>query len=84
MIGNNFQYYGLSDSGYDGPQVTIPDSNNGSKIINMTIILNPKKEQKKLYEINQLSAYVSNILNNLAGDTNNKHLIVKYTITRCQ
>ena len=46
VIGTDDQYYGISGSGDDGTQVTIPDSSDGSKIINMSRLLNPKKKQK--------------------------------------
>ena len=46
VIGNDNQYYGISGSRDDGPQVTIPDLSDGSKIISITRLLNPKKNRK--------------------------------------
>ena len=43
VIGNDDQYYGISGSGDDGPQVKIPDSSNGSKIISTPRLLNLEK-----------------------------------------
>ena len=85
VIGNDDQYYGLSGSGDDEPKVQIPDSSDGSKkIISMPRLLIPKKRQNSLYELNQLSIYVSEILKSLAKDKNNTHLIDVDTIKRCE
>ena len=50
----------------------------------MPRLLIPKKRQKSLYELNQLSIYVSEILKSLAEDKNNTHLIDVDTIKRCE
>ena len=50
----------------------------------MPRLLIPKKRQKSLYELNQLSIYVSEILKSLAEDKNNTQLIDVDTIKRCE
>ena len=46
----------------------------------MPILLNPKEKQKSLYKLDQVSNYVSQILNYLADDKNNTQLIDVDTI----
>lgn len=85
VIGTDDKYYGISGSGDDGPKVKIPESSNGSKkIISMPRLLNPKEKQKYLYELDQLSHYVSEILKSLSEDKNNTQLIDVDTIKRCE